>query len=192
MGIGFAWTLFKIRRPLLAGGLFSTRPIRAAAKPCSRKIGPWKWPMRAGAKPFPSEHRTRRRPRPSARYLPFPRGEWLGADLGQVQEAAENGRFSTIRGATTLHDRRIPRRNFSDDHESPHRGRLRQGLPPNRFRRLWLSSDRHKYDYRGGGHAKWLAEVHGIKLEEVPPARVQAWKRAFLAKAGSDALIRCR
>jgi integrase len=55
-----------------------------------------------------------------------------------------------------------------------------------------LSSGRHKYDYRGGGHAEWLAEVHGIKLEEVTPGRVQAWKRAFLAKAGSDTLTRRR
>jgi len=53
-----------------------------------------------------------------------------------------------------------------------------------------LSSGRHKYDYRGGGHAKWLTEVHGIKLKEVTPARVQAWKRSFLAKAGTDALTR--
>jgi hypothetical protein len=26
-----------------------------------------------------------------------------------------------------------------------------------------LSSGPHKYDYRGGGHAKWRTEVHGIK-----------------------------
>jgi hypothetical protein len=48
-------------------------------------------------------------------------------------------------------------------------------------------SDRsEKYDYRGGGWAKWLASVHAVKLAEVTPARVQAWKRSFLAQAESD------
>jgi hypothetical protein len=37
-------------------------------------------------------------------------------------------------------------------------------------------------DYRAGGQATWLAEV--------TPARVQAWKRSFLANAGSDTLTR--
>jgi len=34
----------------------------------------------------------------------------------------------------------------------------------------------------------WLGKVHGIKLAEVTPARVQQWKQSFLTKAGSDPL----
>jgi integrase len=45
-----------------------------------------------------------------------------------------------------------------------------------------------KHDYRKGGHAKWLEKVHSVKLADITPADVQAWKRAFLRKAGSDPL----
>src|SRR5689334_3050933 len=44
----------------------------------------------------------------------------------------------------------------------------------------------------GGGWARWLAKVHAVKLAEVTPARVQEWKRAFLAQAESDTLARRR
>jgi len=53
-----------------------------------------------------------------------------------------------------------------------------------------FSDSPEKYDHRGGGWAKWLAKVHAIKLAEVTPARVQEWKRAFLAQAESDTLAR--
>jgi len=43
-------------------------------------------------------------------------------------------------------------------------------------------------DYRKGGLQKWLASVHNIKLAEVTPARIQEWKRSFVAKAGTDAI----
>jgi integrase len=48
-----------------------------------------------------------------------------------------------------------------------------------------------KCDYWGGGFKEWLDKVHAVKLAEVTPERVQAWKRAFLAKAG-DKPIRQR
>jgi integrase len=51
-----------------------------------------------------------------------------------------------------------------------------------------LSEGEQKYDYHRGGVGKWLAKVHGVKLAEVTPARVEEWKRSFLAKAGSDPL----
>jgi hypothetical protein len=35
-----------------------------------------------------------------------------------------------------------------------------------------FSDSPEKYDYRGGGWAKWLASVHAVKLVEVTPARV--------------------
>jgi hypothetical protein len=41
---------------------------------------------------------------------------------------------------------------------------------------------------------KWLTKVHGVKLEDVTPAKVEEWKRSFLARAGGDppALRRAR
>jgi integrase len=51
-----------------------------------------------------------------------------------------------------------------------------------------FSAGPEKHDYRKGGLQKWLASVHNIKLAEVTPARVQEWKRSFVAKAGTDAI----
>ena len=51
-----------------------------------------------------------------------------------------------------------------------------------------LSDDPKKYDYHAGGRAEWLGKVHRITLDQITPARIQDWKQAFLAKAGSDAL----
>ena len=47
---------------------------------------------------------------------------------------------------------------------------------------------KEKYHYCQGGVNMWLGKVHGIKLAEVTPARVQQWKQSFLTKAGSDPL----
>jgi hypothetical protein len=51
-----------------------------------------------------------------------------------------------------------------------------------------LSEGKEKHDSWRGGTGKWLTKVHAVKLEEVTPARVEEWKRSFLAKAGSDAM----
>jgi integrase len=51
-----------------------------------------------------------------------------------------------------------------------------------------LSEDKQKYDYQQGGLSKWLAKIHPVKLAELTPARVQEWKRSFLATAGTDPL----
>ena len=57
-----------------------------------------------------------------------------------------------------------------------------------------LSEGKEKHDSWQGGTGKWLTKVHGVRLEEVTPARVEEWKRSFLAKDGSDpvALRRAR
>jgi hypothetical protein len=52
-----------------------------------------------------------------------------------------------------------------------------------------LAAGTDKYDYRHGGQSKWLEKVHSVKLAEVTPARVQEWKRSFLASAGNDPLF---
>ena len=51
-----------------------------------------------------------------------------------------------------------------------------------------LATGTDKYDYRHGGQSKWLEKVHSVKLAEMTPARVQEWKRSFLASAGTDPL----
>jgi hypothetical protein len=51
-----------------------------------------------------------------------------------------------------------------------------------------LSDDPKKYDYRTGGRAQWLAQVHDIPLDQITPAKILEWKQSFLAKAGSDPL----
>jgi integrase len=43
-----------------------------------------------------------------------------------------------------------------------------------------------KYDYRNGGHQRWLERVHAIKLSALTPDVVQQWKRAFLSRAADD------
>lgn len=43
-----------------------------------------------------------------------------------------------------------------------------------------------KYDHRAGGRAKWIEKIHSIRLDAVTPSLVQAWKRAFIARAGED------
>jgi integrase len=49
-----------------------------------------------------------------------------------------------------------------------------------------IDGGRDKYDYRGGGHQRWLESVHAIKLNALTPDVVQKWKRAFLAAAADD------
>ncbi len=53
-----------------------------------------------------------------------------------------------------------------------------------------LSNSNLKYDYRTGGRKEWLSKIHAISLADVTPAKVQAWKLSFLAKAGDDPIAR--
>ena len=47
-----------------------------------------------------------------------------------------------------------------------------------------IGGGNEKCDYRGGGYQACLEKVHAVKLAELTPERVQAWKRAFLSRAG--------
>jgi hypothetical protein len=49
-----------------------------------------------------------------------------------------------------------------------------------------IEGGNERFDYQKGGRERWLEKIHAIKLADVTPGRIQAWKRAFLAKAGSD------
>lgn len=49
-----------------------------------------------------------------------------------------------------------------------------------------IQGGREKFDAKGGGHARWLARINAVKLADITPARVQEWKKAFIARAGND------
>jgi integrase len=51
-----------------------------------------------------------------------------------------------------------------------------------------IDGGKEKFDHRKGGHQKWLARVHGVKLSTLTPVKIQEWKRAYLAKAKRDPL----
>jgi integrase len=49
-----------------------------------------------------------------------------------------------------------------------------------------VGNGKEKFDYRGGGRDLWIEKINAGRLEAVTPEKVQAWKRAFLARAGDD------
>jgi integrase len=49
-----------------------------------------------------------------------------------------------------------------------------------------IDGGNERYDYRTGGRDKWIERVHAVKLAELTPFKVQAWKREFVARAGAD------
>jgi integrase len=49
-----------------------------------------------------------------------------------------------------------------------------------------------RFDYRKGGHAEWIAKVSAVKLSKITPAKVQEWKKAFLAKGDKDPMSQRR
>ena len=47
-----------------------------------------------------------------------------------------------------------------------------------------IDGGKEKFDHRKGGHEKWLARVHGIKLSALTPARIQEWSwKRFLTRS---------
>jgi integrase len=55
-----------------------------------------------------------------------------------------------------------------------------------------IDSGKEKYDYRGGGRARWIEKINAIRLDAVTPELVQVWKRTFIARAGSEDPIKVR
>lgn len=49
---------------------------------------------------------------------------------------------------------------------------------------------RAKFDYISGGHAAWLARVDGQRLDVLTPETVNAWRNAYVTKAGTDPVKR--
>jgi integrase len=49
-----------------------------------------------------------------------------------------------------------------------------------------IDGGKGRHYFAGEARQKWLAKIHAIKLADVTPYKIQAWKREFLARAGSD------
>jgi integrase len=49
-----------------------------------------------------------------------------------------------------------------------------------------IDGGKARFDYLGEGRKKWIGKVHAVRLADITPAKVQKWKRDFLARAGSD------
>ena len=44
-----------------------------------------------------------------------------------------------------------------------------------------IDGGKARFDYAGGGRQKWIDKIHAVKLGEITPARIQAWKCDLLA-----------
>jgi integrase len=55
-----------------------------------------------------------------------------------------------------------------------------------------IQGTRKRFDYRAGGLRKWKEKVNAVPLGSITPDGVRAWKRLYVAKAGTDELARRR
>jgi integrase len=55
-----------------------------------------------------------------------------------------------------------------------------------------LTKTRSRYDYRKDGHKAWAAAIDATPLAAITPDQIRAWKRAYVARAGHDELLRKR
>lgn len=51
---------------------------------------------------------------------------------------------------------------------------------------MGIQGDKSRFDYVNGGSAKWRERVDAVKLAAVTPAKVQAWKLAFVARGAGN------
>lgn len=51
---------------------------------------------------------------------------------------------------------------------------------------MGIEGDKSRFDYVNGGSAKWRERVDSVKLTAVTPAKVQAWKLAFVARGAGN------
>jgi integrase len=49
-----------------------------------------------------------------------------------------------------------------------------------------------RFDYRGGGNREWTGQIDAVPLVAVTPEKVTAWKRAFIARSGTNVIARRR
>jgi integrase len=55
-----------------------------------------------------------------------------------------------------------------------------------------MTKPRSRHDYRNGGRKAWAAAIDATPLEAITPDQIRAWKRAYVARAGHDELLRRR
>jgi integrase len=65
-----------------------------------------------------------------------------------------------------------------------------------------LDGGKEKFDYRSGGHQRWIERIHAVKLRDVTPEIVQQWKSRFIeardnpigkraARVSVNSIMRC-
>jgi len=55
-----------------------------------------------------------------------------------------------------------------------------------------MTKPRSRHDYRNGGRKAWAAAIDATHLDAITPDQIRVWKRAYVARAGHDELLRRR
>ena len=55
-----------------------------------------------------------------------------------------------------------------------------------------MTKARSRHDYRNGGRKAWATAIDATHLDAITPDQIRAWKRAYVARAGHDELLRRR
>ena len=56
------------------------------------------------------------------------------------------------------------------------------------YRNNPIEADKGRFDYVHGGYKKWREKVESVRLADLTPDKIQAWKVEFLKKASSNPL----
>jgi len=51
---------------------------------------------------------------------------------------------------------------------------------------MHIRGTKKRFDYRAGGHQKWLAQVHAVSLANITSDKIRAWKRKRIAGAKDE------
>ena len=57
---------------------------------------------------------------------------------------------------------------------------------------MGIKGTKRRFDYRGGGNRQWIEKINAVHLAAVTPEKITAWKKKFIAAAGSDVIARRR
>ena len=111
--------------------------------------------------------------------------------IGDLLRIAEE--FATVRPGTFHGYAKALRFIVSEAFDVPHlesvpvKAKQRgKGRKPRKSRRALVRIKDLRHDYRTGGLAKWREAIDAVKLAALTPDKVQAWRKAYLARAGSD------
>lgn len=95
------------------------------------------------------------------------------------------GELSTVRPATLHGYAKALRFITAEMFAIPHTEQA-PALPCKSGRKPKLRAKDIRHDYRAGGLAKWRAAVDAIGLDRLTPAKLQGWRKTYLARAGAD------